>query len=312
MNNKGVTITLITILTIILFTLVGGMIFLLNSNFEFNNVRIFSGQSTKLVEEKEINNIKDLNITSNVADIEINESDTNSIKVEFYSDYEEEHNIVENSNDIEITFKSKKKYGIMFLHKTPVVKIYVPSSYSNDVKINTETSDIKINNLPNSNLDANLKTGDVRIKQIKNANIVLTTGDIDIEKVTELNSTSTTGDIEIGTINKMVTSTTTGDIKVSNVDSIEAKTTTGDIKIDNVNNSLILSTTTGDVKVENAAIKVNSNINTGTGDVKIESINGCYVEGSTKVGDTKINNSDRKSDIELKITTRVGDIKVND
>ena len=74
MNNKGVTITLITILTIILFTLVGGMIFLLNSNFEFNNVRIFSGQSTKLVEEKEINSIKDLNITSNVADIEINES----------------------------------------------------------------------------------------------------------------------------------------------------------------------------------------------------------------------------------------------
>ena len=312
MNNKGVTITLITILTIILFTLVGGMIFLLNSNFEFNNVRIFSGQSTKLVEEKEINSIKDLNITSNVADIEINESDTNSIKVEFYSDYEEEHNIVENSNDIEITFKSKKKYGIMFLHKTPVVKIYVPSSYSNDVKINTDTSDIKINNLPNSNLDANLKTGDVRIKQIKNANIILTTGDIDIEKVTELNSTSTTGDIEIGTINKMVTNTTTGDIKVSNVDSIEAKTTTGDIKIDNVNNSLILSTTTGDVKIEKASIKVNSNINTGTGDVKVESINGCYVEGSTKVGDTKINNSDRKSDIELKITTKVGDIKVND
>ena len=312
MNNKGVTITLITILTIILFTLVGGMIFLLNSNFEFNNVRIFSGQSTKLVEEKEINSIKDLNITSNVADIEINESDTNSIKVEFYSDYEEEHDIVENSNNIEITFKSKKKYGIMFLHKTPVVKIYVPSSYSNDVKINTDTSDIKINNLPNSNLDANLKTGDVRIKQIKNANIVLTTGDIKIEKGNELNSTSTTGDIEIENINKMVTNTTTGDIKVSNVDSIEAKTTTGDIKIDNVNNSLTLSTTTGDVKIEKAAIKVNSSINTGTGDVKIESINGCYVEGSTKVGDTKINNSDRKSDIELKITTKVGDIKVND
>lgn len=114
--------------------------------------------------------------------------------------------------------------------------------------------------MPNSKLNAKLKTGDVKIKQIKEADIVLTTGDIEIE---------------------------------------------------NVKKSIKLLTTTGDVKIKNATIKENSRINTSTGDIKINSISGCYVEGSSKVGDIKIYNNDRKSDIELNIKTKIGDIKVN-
>lgn len=69
--NKGVTITLVSILIIILLSLIGIFIFLLNSNFEFGNMKVFSGQSNNLIEEKEINSFKNLNITTNVADIEI-------------------------------------------------------------------------------------------------------------------------------------------------------------------------------------------------------------------------------------------------
>ena len=45
--------------------------------------------------------------------------------------------------------------------------------------------------------------------------------------------------------------------------------------------------------------------------IDIKNISGCYVEGSTNVGDTDINNKDRKSDIILKVKTRVGDIDIN-
>ena len=63
----------------------------------------------------------------------------------------------------------------------------------------------------------------------------------------------------------------------------------------------------------NATILVNSDIKTGTGDVRISKVSGCFVDGNTKIGDKNINNSnaDRKSDIILKIDTRVGDIDVN-
>ena len=52
-----------------------------------------------------------------------------------------------------------------------------------------------------------------------------------------------------------------------------------------------------------------SNIRNNTYEPK--NIRGCYIEADTKVGDTKVNNLDRKSDVILSITSRVGDIKVN-
>ena len=48
-----------------------------------------------------------------------------------------------------------------------------------------------------------------------------------------------------------------------------------------------------------------------TKDVKIKNISGCYVDAKTRVGDTKVENKDRKSNIELIITNDIGDIKVN-
>ena len=63
-------------------------------------------------------------------------------------------------------------------------------------------------------------------------------------------------------------------------------------------------------KVQNAIINKNSKIESKIGDVKINNISGCYVNAKTDVGDTKINNKERKSDIELTITNNIGDIKV--
>ena len=60
-----------------------------------------------------------------------------------------------------------------------------------------------------------------------------------------------------------------------------------------------------------AFIKENSNIKVTTGDIKIKHANGFYVGGNTKIGDTRIKGVDRKSDIELNIEAKVGDIRVN-
>ena len=98
---------------------------------------------------------------------------------------------------------------------------------------------------------------------------------------------------------------------MTSVENIYAKLNTGDIKINNIINYMDLYTRTGDIKVDNADINKNSKIESNIGDVKLRKVSGCYIEASTKVGDTNINNTDRKSDIILKIKSKVGDIKVN-
>ena len=312
--NKGLTITLIVLLTILLFSLVGVMILLFNGKISFEGIRFASGYSEKLVEEKEINNISNLNIKTDIADVVVEEKDINNIKVELYSEKEPIYEITENTDTIYIVLKQKNKMQFGLFNKTPRIVVYVPNTFDKEIKVNGTTSDIKIGTLPKVSLSVKASTGDVKAKELYKANITLSTGDIKIDDIKELQSVSTTGDIKLDSADNVKMVTTTGDIKIQNkVDSIEAKTTTGDIRINEVNNSISLTTSTGDVFISKSTLKENSSITTGTGDVTIDSISGCYVEGTTKVGDTNINNSDkdRKSDVILKIKTRVGDIKVN-
>lgn len=312
--NKGLTITLITLLFILLFALIGIMIFLFNGKISFDGFRIASGYSEKLVEEKEINNILNLDINTDIADVIIEEKDINNIKVELYSEKEPEYEITENTSSINIVLKQKNKMQFGLFNKSPRVVVYVPESYNKDIDIKATTGDVKVGNLPGVELTVKATTGDIKAKKLNKADINLTTGDIKIDELNSLKSVTTTGDIKVVSSKTINSTTTTGDIKVENsVDSIEATTTTGDIKVRDVNNSVVLSTSTGDITINKATIKKNSNISTGTGDVTIISLTGCYVDGNSKVGDKNINNTtaDRKSDIILKIKTRVGDINVN-
>lgn len=308
--NKGITITLITLLSILLVGVIGGMIFLMNTNIDFSSINIgISTQSKKLVEEKEITNIKDFNIESEVADIYIENSESSNIKVELYSDDASEYEITELDNQIKVVLKDKST--VKLFKKTPVIKIYAPKTYNKLFSINERTGDIELAEFENANLDIILTTGDTEVKSINDANIKFTTGDIEIEKANKVKLNGRTGDIKVGTVKSLTTKTTTGDVKVDLVGSIKTEVTTGDIEINNINNSCDLKSTTGDIEIGTATIIKNSKITSGTGDVKIGSTKKCYIEAKTKIGDTNVNNNDRKSDIILTITSRVGDIKVN-
>ena len=291
--NKGLTITLIVLLSILLAGVVGVMIFLFKGDINFNNFIVAFGESKTLVEEKEINSIKKLNIEANRADVlvEVKEENT-SIKVELYSDHAEEYEITEKENEIKVVLKDEKFTG--FNTKGSRVKIYVPSTYDKDIKVVNKTGDIKIDKLSKSDLDLKLTTGDIIVSEAKDALISLTTGDVEVGKVNKADITGVTGDI---------------DVDDSNI--VKVKLTTGDITLGDVNESLDLTSTTGDIKIDEANLQTNSSIKSGTGDVKIRETSNCYIEANTKVGDTRINNNDRKSDNVLTITSRVGDIRAN-
>lgn len=315
--SKKLSIILIILLSILLAFVVGIMIFLFKGgedklNFNFSSFSIgVGGTSTNLIDSKEVSNNKKLNVEFDVADVDVLISDTDSIKVELYSDDPGEYEIAESEEEINVVLKEKEKKGFSFNKKINNIKLYVPMNYTNTFNINGETGDLVMDEYSSATLYATIKTGDIKIKEINMAEIKVTTGDIEVEAASLLNTTFTTGDVEVGTVRFLTATGTTGDIDAKEVDRVKVKVTTGDIDIYKVNEYLSLEATTGDIDIDTANIKDNSKIKVTTGDIKIKHATGYYVSGEAKVGDVNIKGVDRKSDLELIIEAKVGDIRVN-
>ena len=291
--NKSLAIFLVILLTIVVAALTGGFIYMLNNNIPFS-FDWFVGEnkySTTLVEAKTFDTIKDINIYSKNGDVTIEESEDNKISVELYSDKVEEEYIKDGN---EINVKLYNKAGFAFNFKTDRILVKLPKEYANKISINNNVGDIKITSIDSAS-----------------TNIVSTIGDINIESINDANITNDIGDIKIEKINTIISVNKTGDVKINNVNEADIKVDTGDIKITNLNNKMNIKSGIGDVKIENVTLTSNSTINGSTGDVIIKNITGAYVEANTKIGDVKVNNTDRKSDIVLTINNSTGDIKVN-
>ena len=272
--NKKLSIILAILYGIIVIGLIVGLVLLISSDFSFKN---FGGGSMKLIDNKEFDNINKLNINVKTADVYIKTSSDEKIKVEVYSAREEKSTINNTDESLNITLDQGVCSFFCWFRKNSKINVYLPNNYANDITVKTSTGDIEIDDFVNSNAYITVTTGDVKLNGIKTADIKATTGDITVIKV----------------------------------DDITASLSTGDVVINNINNYLNLSTSTGDITISNANLKKNSNISTSTGDVKISTLNDIYVETKTSTGDSRINNNNRKSDIELKIKTSTGDINVN-
>ncbi|MBR4350741.1 MAG: DUF4097 family beta strand repeat protein [Bacilli bacterium] len=315
--SKKLSIVLIVLLSILLALVIGGMILLFNTdlgklNFNLGPIGIHSGSSTKLIDEKEIATIKDIYVDTDVADIDYKVSETGTIKIELYSDDPGEYSITELEDRVNVVLKQKEEFKVGLNFKFDKIVVYLPQNYANTLYVAGTTADINMDDFATANVKFTVTTGDIDIKAVSTAEIVVTTGDIDIDSAYSVNAVATTGDYDIGTVRFLDIEATTGDIDITETDQLKAKTTTGDYKIGIVNSSLDIETRSGDVYVEKATVLAKSRIKTTTGDVKINRMNdGVYVEGKATTGSVKINNSDRKSEIELKINTTTGDIRVN-
>ena len=274
--NKPLIIVSIILLSVVAITLsIFGFLFSIGK-IEFNDnwYNMFNNQSTKLVDSKEYDEVNDIYIKSNTADVNIEYSDNNKFKVELYSDDYKNESIDLDDKDLKIDLEEKSTWTLF--RKQPHIVLYIPSDYSNKIDVTSVTGDLKTRSFESASFK-----------------IQVTTGDIDIEKADILDITTKTGDI---TNNK--------------VNTILLHCTTGDIRLGEVNKSLDIVTTTGDVKIDTINILENSKIKTTTGDVVIGSKNNVYVETESKTGDVNINNNDRYAEYVLNIQVTTGDIKV--
>lgn len=289
--NNGLKIALIALLSSIAVGLCILLFVLINIDFKFDlgHISIGGGQSTTLIDSKEYDEVNNIFINSNKADVYIKHAEDNKIKVELYSNNEKEHSISLEENDLKVVLK-ENNYN---LGKQARIILYVPADFSNKFDIKDNTGDVKSSSYKNASFVISLTTGDVNVTKAKSLDINTTTGDIEVLKAETLNVV-----------------TTSGDINNEEVNDINAVCTTGDITLGNVNNSLKLKATTGDITVNKIDLSENSSIQTTTGDVTIINKNNVYVETDIKTGDVKINKNDRFAEVTLKIKVTTGDIKV--
>lgn len=294
MKNRGLIITLIVLLIITIIALITLMIFLISNNGRRNKWFFSSKISTELIMDKTYDNKFDIiNIDVSTSDVDIKSTSDDNIRVVVYGK-KDLLEVNDSSNELSINFKEKNCFGFCFNLTKNKVEIYLPSDYDKKIVVDNDYGDINIDKFLNSNM-----------------NIEEDCGDVEILGANTLNVKNNYGDIEIDEAQVMNIEQDCGDIKVDKVNDITAKNKYGDIKIKNVLNYLNITNNCGDIKIDNLTINKNSSINDDLGSIKIGSTNDIYIEAKTDLGDVKVNNNNRKSNITLNIKNDCGDIKVD-
>lgn len=177
---------------------------------------------------------------------------------------------VEN-NMLNITFKEPISTA-----NEPYFEIYIPQTYSKNISITSDNSNISLNNIALNSLICNLNYGDISLNDgnINSMNISLNNGDIYTTNITTTDCVlnTTNGDISLSKFKgeNLNLSSTNGEIDCSLVttpSNIDIKTEHGDVDLCLPQNSsfeLIYETTYGDLEndfynLTETNIKTNSN-----------------------------------------------------
>lgn len=292
--NKKLTIFLIILFSIIAISLIIFMILLLNGKIKMTKFPFGHKISDELIlNETYENKFNDISITAQASDIYIKKSSEENVKVVIYGDKENTKvDVLENK--LLINSKTKSCVGFCFNTTISKIEVYLPENYENNIKINNNYGDINISKFLKATLDIEEDCGDVNVL---GGNFVT----IDNHY----------GDVIVDEANVVDIKQSAGDVKVEKVNDAIIKNKYGDIEIDTVNNYLDLTNNCGDIEIDNINLTKNSTIKDDLGDIKIGKTNKIYIDAKTKLGDVKINDNYKKSDVSLEIENSCGDIKVD-
>ena len=289
--SKGFKIAIIVLLSVIAVALIVLITILSSKKYKINNYTI---NDELTIDETYDNTFENISLDVKASKVEIKESEDNNIKVNIYGD-KEKHKIEKDDKTIKIISDGDTCKFFCFKYKLTKIVLYVPKTYNNELNITSKFGDIKVGNFPDAK-----------------ATIKLDAGSVEIDSINEAEITNHFGDIIVGgKSEKLVLNEDAGDIKVNEVNRIEANNKAGDIKISKINESLKIDNKAGDIKINELNITEDSSIKQNLGDVKIGKTNDIYIDAKISLGDIKINNNNRKSDLTLKIESNLGDIKVN-
>lgn len=240
----------------------------------------FSATSQRLALDKEFEfkGTKVINAETDSSDIQFikGEEKSDTIKVKIYASEDKSVSAENDSDTLNISVKGSCKGFCLGLSGNRI-EITLPEEYEGDFIIHTDAGDIKSDAFSKASFNINDNAGDIDIMAAKSVKV-----------------TSDAGDLDLGSI-----------------ETITVESNAGDTKINECFGELHLKTNAGDIDINELQLSKNSDIKADSGDVKILNSGNIYTDAHADFGDVNVQNNNRKSDIELKIETHAGDIKVN-
>ena len=181
---------------------------------------------------------------------------------------------------------------------------------SDDKKIRVVVYGEKENKIDVEQTGNTLKVESIQKSHIFGFNIRL--NDIVIYLPKEYEKEIEMGDIEIVSLENasIKIEQNCGDINLGKIKNAEIENDLGTTEIEEVLNSLNIKSNCGDIKIKKLTLQENSKIENDLGDVKIGETNDIFIDAHCDLGDEKIKNNSRQSEVTLKIDVDCGDIKV--
>ena len=290
MKNKKLKKFLI-ILFIIIFLI---CIVVFSINILKSSYRKLYKLSDEIVYEETYTNIfNEIDIDIKMSDLHIKESLDNNTKIIIYGEKDYIIPTIKN-NKLFIDIKNKNFIAFDFYSNISKIDLYLPSNYSDVIRINNEFGNIEIGSFNNSSIYIEQKYGDVSVLESKYVKIYNKYGKININNSNMVRINSFKSDIDIDKTSDIVIENKYGNIKINSIDKY--------LKLINEN---------GNINIENILLERNSLINTEYGNVEITNIKDIHIEAKTERGKVKINNNYKKEKIKLKINNEKGDIIIN-
>lgn len=265
MKNKGLIITLIVLLAIIIAVLVTFLVLCINGTINFNGGFHFGFRKVDTIIYEETYKMDETNlieVKQKAGDIIFENSNDDNIKVVVYGEDKSDAEVSLANNELKIEYKAEGKGGWLFGwgRTQGDVKIYIPTSYAKNIKINDDAGDIKLANLENSNVDIDCNAGDVKIDRVKNLTAKCDAGNIEINNL----------------LNKCNIKLNAGNLKIENTQINEdsnIKANMGNVKIRGLNDIYVdAKADLGNCKVQksNRSSNVTLKIECNMGNVKVE------------------------------------------
>lgn len=262
MKNNGVIITLLIILSVLIFGLVYFLVMCLNGHFSFINMTGIFGRKSKNVvfdENYEVDLIEKLEIIQTAGDIELKESTDGKVRVVAYGEDANKLKVTLDNSLLKVDYSEYTNKVFSFNSYTNDIIVYIPEEYSKEIDIDSKYGDCKICDLENATMTINQACGDVELGKVKNITVTNNLGDVKIGSVlNKCNIESNCGDVKINNaeINEdSFIELDLGDVKIANINDVfvDAKTSLGDTKVDSNNRhseiTLKIKNSCGDIKV---------------------------------------------------------------
>lgn len=279
-----VLMILVVILVIILFIV----------NILKNKMRSFYDVSEDIVINETYNNsFNRVTIKSTLSDIYIKNSTDNTSKIVVYGNKDlVSHNI--KNYKLYVNVQEKNCIGICIKNEVSKIEVYLPNTYNNVIDITNKYGNIEIEKFDGASFDIKQEFGDIKLEYSKFSKIE-----------------SNDGKLILGNGKIVRLDTTKVDININEVDDIKIESDHGNVNINKINNYLDISNEYGDTLIKHISLDKNSSIDIEYGDITIEFIKDIYIKAKTDMGDSKVKNNNKKSNIILEIESDCGNIKVN-